>query len=156
MRASWGLAWAACQGRGLFPQASLAVRCLQLFLVSVPARGQRLCARAKLSWQDLGPGAGTRGWGKRPLNPRMRELLKETGGSQFHLLAPLDMGWAEGLTGGGGQQDPGKGSRLGMFSGTSEESRLLQRVSEEESGVTPVGMAQKFGYSWNFSFLFLS
>lgn len=33
------------------------------------------------------------------------------------------------------------------------ESRHLGRVSEEESGATPVGLAQKFGYSWDFCIL---
>lgn len=37
------------------------------------------------------------------------------GSSQFHLPALLDMGWAGGLTGGGGQQGPGTGSRLGTL-----------------------------------------
>lgn len=43
---------------------------------------------------------------------------------------------------------------MGHFSGTLMESGHLGRVSEEESGAILLGLARKFGYSWNFvSFL---
>lgn len=48
-------------GQGLVPTGLAGtVRCLQLFLGRVPARGQRLCAVVRLSWRDSGPAAGTR------------------------------------------------------------------------------------------------
>lgn len=80
----------------------------------------------------------------------LRGLLKETSPSQFHFPASLDMGWAEGLTGGGGQQDPGKVlSRLGTSLRDMGGKQASGEASEEELGVTLVRMAQKSGYYWN-------
>lgn len=80
----------------------------------------------------------------------LRGLLKETSPSQFHFPASWDMGWAEGLTGGGGQRDPGKAlSRLRTSLRDVGGKRASGEVSEEEVGAILVGMAPKSGYYWN-------
>lgn len=80
----------------------------------------------------------------------LRGLLKETSPLQFHFPASWDMGWAEGLTGGGGQRDPGKAlSRLRTSLRDVGGKRASGEVSEEEVGAILVGMAPKSGYYWN-------
>lgn len=67
--------------------------------------------------------------------------MEEIGSSQFHLPARLDMGWAAGLTGGGGEQDPGKGRRLGTFlrdiRGQASVEGLRGRIRSHTSGDGP-------------------
>lgn len=80
-------------GQGLVPTALTGrVRCLQLFLGRALARGQRLCAVARLTWQDSEPAAGTRSWEKRPLSPERPRIEGALGRLVPHSSTPGPLG----------------------------------------------------------------